>query len=49
VLGALQGWALREEAALAVLAAVGAVVYGSCIAALFGPQWLGMFRRRTRP
>jgi putative peptidoglycan lipid II flippase len=37
---------LRYVAALAVLAALGAVVYGGTIAALFGAQWLGALRRR---
>jgi len=40
---------LRDEASLATLAGIGAVVYGGMLLALFGPQWLAAFRRRTRP
>ncbi|MFL5047903.1 MAG: lipid II flippase MurJ, partial [Xanthobacteraceae bacterium] len=36
---------LREEAALATLAIIGALVYGGLIAVLFGRQWLAAFRR----
>jgi putative peptidoglycan lipid II flippase len=36
--GAMAG--LRDEAALLLLVAVGAVVYGGSILALFGPRWL---------
>ena len=32
--------ALRDEAVLGVLVAVGAIVYGAAIMALFGPRWL---------
>jgi putative peptidoglycan lipid II flippase len=38
---------LRDAAALAGLACVGAFVYGGAVAALFGPQWLSAWRRRT--
>jgi len=38
--------ALRDAAALATLAAIGAVVYGGLVMALFGPQWLAALRRR---
>jgi putative peptidoglycan lipid II flippase len=38
---------LREEATLAVLTAVGAIVYGGGVLALFGPAWLTRLRRRT--
>jgi putative peptidoglycan lipid II flippase len=38
---------LRDEATLAVLAGVGALVYGGVVVALFGPQWLAAWRRRT--
>jgi putative peptidoglycan lipid II flippase len=37
---------LRHVAALLVLAVLGAAVYGSAVAAMFGPQWLTAFRRR---
>jgi hypothetical protein len=37
-----------DEATLAVLAAVGALVYGGMVLALFGPQWLAAWRRRPR-
>jgi hypothetical protein len=33
---------------LATLAGIGALVYGGVVIALFGPQWLAAFRRRTR-
>jgi putative peptidoglycan lipid II flippase len=36
---------LKDEAELAALAAVGAVVYGGIVLALFGPEWLARFRR----
>jgi len=39
---------LRDEASLATLAGIGAVVYGGMVIALFGPQWLAAFRRRAR-
>ncbi len=37
---------LRAEATLAVLALLGAAIYGGAIAALFGREWLAAFRRR---
>jgi putative peptidoglycan lipid II flippase len=40
---------LRDEATLATLAGIGALVYGGVVIALFGPQWLAAFRRRSRP
>ena len=41
------GWpALRAEAALALLAAVGCLVYGGAIALLFGREWLAALRVR---
>jgi len=40
---------LRDEATLATLACIGALVYGAVVLALFGPQWLAAFRRRARP
>jgi putative peptidoglycan lipid II flippase len=36
---------LRDVAALATLALLGALIYGSLIAALFGPQWMSALRR----
>jgi putative peptidoglycan lipid II flippase len=38
---------LRDEATLATLAGIGALVYGGVVIALFGPQWLAAFRRRV--
>jgi putative peptidoglycan lipid II flippase len=43
------GGALRDEARLALLAAIGAVVYGGVVLALFGRQWLEAFRRPAAP
>ena len=40
--------ALRDEAALAVLAALGLVTYGGAIAALFGREAVALLRRRRR-
>jgi putative peptidoglycan lipid II flippase len=43
------GWpSWRDESALAVLAVVGAVVYGGVVLALFGPRWLAALRARKR-
>jgi succinate-acetate transporter protein len=39
----------REESTLALLAAIGAAVYGAIVFALFGRQWLAALRRRKRP
>jgi putative peptidoglycan lipid II flippase len=39
---------LRDEASLATLAGIGALVYGGAVIALFGPQWLAAFRRRSK-
>src|SRR5262249_44402894 len=39
----------REGSTLAVLAAIGAVVYGGIVLALFGPRWLSALRARKRP
>jgi len=39
---------LRNEAELATLAALGAVVYGAVLLALFGRDWLARLRRRAR-
>src|SRR5262249_13630008 len=41
------GW--RGESALAVLAVIGAAVYGAVVVALFGKQWLAALQRRKRP
>lgn len=43
------GVALRDEARLALLMAIGAVVYGGVVLALFGRQWLEAFRRPAAP
>ncbi len=41
---------LRDEATLATLAGIGAVVYGGAVMALFGPRWLAALRRaRSTP
>jgi putative peptidoglycan lipid II flippase len=40
---------LADVAALAGLATIGAIVYGGLIAALFGRQWLALFRRSRIP
>ncbi len=39
---------LRDEATLATLAGIGALVYGGMVIALFGAQWLAALRRRKR-
>jgi putative peptidoglycan lipid II flippase len=44
-----EGMALRDEALLALLVAIGAVVYGAVVVALFGRQWLAAFRRPAEP
>jgi putative peptidoglycan lipid II flippase len=47
VLDGFASWrGLRDLMGLAVLAAIGAVVYGGMVLALFGPQWLARLRRR---
>jgi putative peptidoglycan lipid II flippase len=38
--------ALRDESTLALLAVIGAVVYGGIVLALFGKEWLATLRRR---
>jgi len=44
------GWTtFRDEAALIVLGFIGLMVYGGVVLALFGKQWLSMFRRRPGP
>src|SRR5690242_6885379 len=40
---------LHDIATLAALAGIGAIVYGGLVAALFGRQWLAMFRRGRGP
>jgi hypothetical protein len=40
---------LRDEATLLALGVIGVVVYGGIVLALFGRQWLAMFRGRMRP
>jgi putative peptidoglycan lipid II flippase len=40
---------LRDEATLAVLACIGALVYGGVVMVLLGPRWLAAWRRRARP
>jgi putative peptidoglycan lipid II flippase len=46
--GAFAGWPLRDEATLAALALLGAVVYGAAVLALFGRQWMELIRARSR-
>jgi putative peptidoglycan lipid II flippase len=43
------GIALADEGRLALLVAIGAVVYGGVVLALFGRQWLEAFRRPAAP
>lgn len=43
------GIALGDEMKLALLVAIGAVVYGGLVLALFGRQWLAAFRRPAPP
>jgi putative peptidoglycan lipid II flippase len=44
---AVRGWStLRDETTLGVLAALGGLVYGGTVFALFGRQWLGALRSR---
>ena len=48
VLDLYRPWpSLRDLAALATLAAIGGIVYGGLIAALFGRQWLAVRRARS--
>jgi putative peptidoglycan lipid II flippase len=39
-------WQLRDAPTLALLVAVGAIVYGGIVLGLFGRRWLAMFRRK---
>ncbi len=41
--------ALRDEIALAALAAIGGLVYGGLVLALFGRPWLAALGRRAKP
>jgi putative peptidoglycan lipid II flippase len=44
------GWRLyRDELMLALLVAIGMLVYGGAVITLFGREWLAAFRRRKRP
>ena len=43
------GWPLHNEMTLLTLAAIGGLVYGASVVALFGKQWLAAFRRRHPP
>ncbi len=46
----VSGWtSYRDEVMLALLAIIGALVYGGAVIVLFGRQWLSVFRRRGRP
>ena len=45
----LPGRVLRDESTLAVLAVIGAVVYGGVVLALFGRQWLATFGASAGP
>jgi putative peptidoglycan lipid II flippase len=39
---------LRDQSTLALLALIGAIVYGGLVLLLFGREWLATFRRRRR-
>ena len=46
----LSSWSrFRDESALAVLVAIGAVVYGGLVVALLGRRWLSLFRGTAPP
>jgi putative peptidoglycan lipid II flippase len=48
VAGLFAGWTtFRDEATLLVLGFIGLAVYGGMVLALFGREWLAMFRRRA--
>ena len=50
VAGLFAHWTtLRDEATLLVLGVIGVVVYGGVVLALFGREWLRLFRGRLRP
>jgi len=50
VAGLFAGWnSWRDESTLAVLAVIGAAIYGGIVLALFGRQWLATLRTRNRP
>jgi putative peptidoglycan lipid II flippase len=40
-------WHLTDTTTLALLVAVGAIVYGATVVALFGRRWLAMLRRKS--
>jgi putative peptidoglycan lipid II flippase len=42
------GYGLRDLATLGALAAIGAVIYGGMVIALFGSEWFGNFRPKWR-
>jgi hypothetical protein len=43
------GWRkLSDVASLALLAAIGGVVYGAIVLALIGPHWVAAFRARQQ-
>jgi putative peptidoglycan lipid II flippase len=49
VVGLVETWGgMRDLAALAVLAAIGAVVYAGTVMILFGREWLAAFRSKIR-
>ena len=39
----------RDLVVLAILTAIGAIVYGATLLILFGTKWLAAFRGKTRP
>ncbi|MEX1083536.1 MAG: lipid II flippase MurJ, partial [Xanthobacteraceae bacterium] len=46
----LQDWAnLRDEARLALLVLIGAIVYGGVVMTLFGRKWLAVLRGPPGP
>lgn len=50
VAGLFASWtSWRDESTLALLAAIGAAVYGAIVLILFGKQWLAALRTRKRP
>jgi len=49
VLSLVAGTAHHNELALALLAVIGAVVYGAIVIPLFGRRWVAAFKGRPRP
>ena len=50
IAGLVDGFpSLRDPMTLAALAAIGAIVYGGMLMALFGREWLALYRGRARP